>query len=75
VVVAAPKHTTIDVTVRSQDGKRHRLMLATPHAYTLAVVPGRPAQLALKGLPNGAYVVKVDGAVRGRLIVGATPGP
>jgi hypothetical protein len=75
VVVAAPKHTTIDLTVRSQDGKRHTLRLATPHAHTLAVLPGRPAQLALKGLPIGVYVVTVDGAVRGRLIVGATPGP
>jgi hypothetical protein len=74
-VVAAPKHTTIDLTVRSQDGKRHTVVLRTPHAYTLVVVPGRASQLALKGLPNGAYAVKVDGAVRGRLIVGATPGP
>lgn len=74
-VVAAPKHTTIVLTVRTQDGKHHTLVLATPRAHTVAVEPGRATQLVLKGLPNGTYVVKVDGAIRGRLIVGAAPGP
>jgi hypothetical protein len=74
-VVAAPKHTTIVLTVRSQDGRRHTLTLATPHAYTMSVAPGGPTRLVLNGLANGAYVVRVDGAVRGRLIVGAAPGP
>jgi hypothetical protein len=74
-VVAAPKHTTIVLTVHAQDGRHHTLVLATPQAHTVAVKPGRATQLVLKGLPNGAYVVKVDGAVRGRLIVGAAPGP
>jgi hypothetical protein len=74
-VVAAPKHTTIVLTVRAQDGRHHTLALATPRAHTVAVEPGRATQLMLKGLPNGTYVVKVDGAVRGRLIVGAAPGP
>jgi hypothetical protein len=74
-VVAAPKHTTIVLSVRSQDGKPHKLVLATRHARTVAVDPGPPAHVVLRGLPNGAYVVKVDGQVRGRLIVGAAPGP
>jgi hypothetical protein len=74
-VVAAPKHTTVVLTVRSQDGRRHTLSLATPHPYTMSVAPGGPARLVLKGLANGTYVVRVDGAVRGRLIVGAAPGP
>lgn len=74
-VVAAPKHTTIVLTVRSQDGRRHTVTLSTPHPYTVTVAPGDPARLELKGLANGAYAVRVDGGVRGRLIVGATPGP
>ena len=73
--VAAPKHTTIVLTVRAVDGKSHTLVVATAHAHTLDVAAGQPARLVLKGLPNGSYPVKVDGAVHGRLIVGVAPGP
>jgi hypothetical protein len=74
-VVAAPKHTAVALTVRSGDDRAHVFVLLTPHRRMARVLPGKPLRLLLKGLPNGAYAVKIDGRVRGRLIIGATPGP
>lgn len=74
-VVSAPKHTAIALLVISQDGLAHAFVLKAPHVRAGRVLPGRPVRLLLKGLPDGAYAVQVDGRVRGRLIIGATPGP
>jgi hypothetical protein len=73
--IAAPKHTDIDLTVRSGDGHEHELVLETPHRYHATVRPGAPAKLLLKELPDGSYGIEVDHVVRGRLIVGVAPGP
>jgi hypothetical protein len=73
--IAAPKHTEIALTVRSGDGKVHSVVLETPHPYSATVLAGAPAKLLLKELPNGTYSIEVDHVVRGKLIVGAAPGP
>jgi hypothetical protein len=74
--IAAPKHTDIQLSVTSADGKTHRLAIeAPPHYYYLKVKPGSPARALLKELRDGHYTITVDGAKRGLLIVGAVPGP
>jgi ABC-type glycerol-3-phosphate transport system substrate-binding protein len=74
-VIAAPKDTEVALTITAGDGKRHVVALDTPRHYTLIVHPGGPSKLVLRGVPNGTYAVRVDGASRGRLIIGAAPGP
>jgi hypothetical protein len=73
--IAAPRQVTVALTVVSGDGKAHRLVLHTPHREQVTVPAGGSAQLTLKGLPPGGYSVQVDGALRGRLIIGVAPGP
>lgn len=73
--VAAPTHTKIVLSVRAGDSRRHLVTVATPHPHQAEVALGRPAKLTLNGVADGTYEIKVDGAARGRLIVGATPGP
>ena len=73
--IAAPKHTDITLTVRSGDGHEHEIVLETPHPYHAVVQPGAPARLLLKELPDGSYAIEVDHVIRGRLRVGAVPGP
>jgi hypothetical protein len=74
--IAAPKHTDVQLTVTSADGKTHALTIAAPpHYYYLKVTPGSPARALLSELRDGHYTVTVDGTKRGLLIVGAVPGP
>ncbi|MGI9183387.1 MAG: hypothetical protein ACR2GZ_00260 [Solirubrobacteraceae bacterium] len=74
-LVAAPGHTEIQLTVRSRDGQAHRFVLDIPGPRVLKTAPGVAVGLRLVGLPNGTYPIEVDGVPRGKLIVGATPGP
>jgi hypothetical protein len=74
--IAAPKHTDIQLSVTSADGKTHSFAVeAPPHYYYLKVKPGSPARALLRELRDGHYTITVDGAKRGLLIVGAVPGP
>jgi hypothetical protein len=73
--ISAPKHTKIVLTVRGADSRRHKLVVATPDPQQASVAPGRPGRLVLERVPDGTYAVKVDGSTRGKLIVGANPGP
>jgi hypothetical protein len=74
--IAAPKHTDIQLSVTSADGKTHSVTIAAPpHYYYLKVTPGSPARALLRQLRDGHYPVTVDGTRRGLLIVGAVPGP
>jgi hypothetical protein len=74
--IAAPKHTDIQLSVTSADGKTHSVAIqASPHYYYLKVRPGSPARALLRELRDGHYAITVDGAKRGILIVGAVPGP
>jgi hypothetical protein len=74
--IAAPKHTDIQLSVTSTDGKTHSLTIAAPpHYYYLKVTPGSPARALLSQLRDGHYAVTVDGTKRALLIVGAVPGP
>jgi hypothetical protein len=70
--VTAPAGVTVDLTVISGDGKSHRVS----HAGETLTIPARGrASAALVGLQRGRYVLSVDGAPRGFLIVGGQAGP
>ncbi len=73
--IAAPRHTDIALTVKSGDGRAHNFVLRAPHQYVVTVRAGAPAKLLLKGIPSGTYPIEVDHVGRGKLIVGAAPGP
>lgn len=53
----------------------HVFDLMTPRPYRVIVRPSRPVRILLTGIPDGSYPVEVDHVTRGRLIVGAAPGP
>jgi hypothetical protein len=73
--VSAPASLAIQVTVVSGDGKSHRVLLRTPTPYALAVRPGGRASVLVGGLRPGRYVLLLDRAARGALVVGGQPGP
>ena len=73
--VSAPGRTPILLTISTNDGATHQVALGTPQGQRLTVQAGRPGRVLLEGLRDGTYAVEVDGHPRGKLIVGATPGP
>jgi hypothetical protein len=73
--VSAPGRTPILLTISTKDGATHQVALGTPQSQRLTVQAGHPGRVLLEGLRDGTYAVEVDGHPRGKLIVGATPGP
>jgi hypothetical protein len=73
--VSAPANIDIEVSIRCTDRYVHRVVLATPHRHTFKVSRSSAADVLLIGLHNGTYAINVDGKPRGKLIVGAIPGP
>jgi hypothetical protein len=73
--VSAPAHVTVELTVSAGDRHAHRVVLRTRPPRSLAVPASGRASLELSGLKNGRYIVEVDGASAGALVVGVQPGP
>jgi hypothetical protein len=73
--VSAPGSLTIALTVVSGDGHAHRVVVRTPRPYYLSVAAGGRASVLIPALRAGQYVIDVDGAAHGALIVGVLPGP
>jgi hypothetical protein len=63
------------LTVVSGDGRSHRAVLRTPVPHELMVPAHSRASILLTGLKNGRYPLDIDGAAKGALVVGGTPGP
>jgi hypothetical protein len=75
-VISVPSSVAIQLTLTSADRKRHRVLIRTSPPHTLTVAPGGRASIVLAGLPNGRYVILLDGgAGGGSLVVGVQPGP
>jgi hypothetical protein len=70
--VSAPAGVLIGLTLISGDGAGHRVMVGTK---AITVPPGGRTYTALRGLSRGRHPVLVDGARRGTLVVGGSPGP
>ncbi|MGI8411649.1 MAG: hypothetical protein ACR2LV_03005 [Solirubrobacteraceae bacterium] len=73
--VTAPVHLAVDLTIRSGDGERHRVLLRTPAVQVLMVPARGSMSVRLSGLPVGRYELEVDGMARGALVIGGGPGP
>ncbi len=73
--VSSPALVPIELTVRSGDGRAHSLVLHTPAAHTLAVAAHGGSSALIPGLRAGRYVIAIDGAARGALLIGGQPGP
>jgi hypothetical protein len=69
--VAIPAHLPVELIVVS-NGQSHRITLRTT---TLTVRPHEQAEALIDGLRNGSYPLKVDGAPKAVLTIGANPGP
>lgn len=73
--VSAPAFLAVQVSVDSEDGGSHQVVLRTPTPHTLSVPARGHVSLLIPGLRAGAYVIDIDGAPRGSLIIGGEPGP
>ncbi|MGI8904468.1 MAG: hypothetical protein ACR2IP_12635 [Solirubrobacteraceae bacterium] len=73
--VSSPADLAIELTVFSGDRLAHRVVLRTPAVHALAVAAGKRSSALIPGLRPGRYVIAIDGAPRGALLVGGGPGP
>ncbi len=71
--VSVPAFLTVELVVRSTDGRAHAVTVA---GTTVQVPAGGSAARRLEGLKAGRYPIGVDGAASSSaLVAGAEPGP
>jgi hypothetical protein len=73
--ITVPPFLAVEISIRSDDGKPHRLVLQTPAPHTLQVAAGERAAVRIAGLRAGRYVVALDGRPAGALVAGGEVGP
>jgi hypothetical protein len=73
--VTVPAFIAVQLTIASVDRRSDRVVLLLPRPRALTVAPGGRASVRLPGLKAGDYVIAVNGAARGDLLVGGEPGP
>jgi hypothetical protein len=74
--VSAPAFLAIQLTVVSNDGKRHAVAVVLPGGRRLLSVPANGhASTLIPGLKAGEYAVDIDGKPRAVLLIGGEPGP
>lgn len=75
--ITVPAFLTIAISASSRDGRAHTLRIATPKGpITLQVPAGGSASKDVEGLPDGEYLVAIDGQpTDGALVVGGESGP
>lgn len=74
-LISAPAHVTIQLQLHNEDSTAHRVTLSVPRFGGVAVPAHATATADVSGVPKGTYRLLIDGAARGRIIVGAIPGP
>ena len=72
--ITVPAHFAVELIVVS-DGGAHQITLRTPHPASLTVRAHGQASALIKSLPAGRYPLQVDGAPKGALVIGGSPGP
>jgi hypothetical protein len=72
--VSSPAFIAVQVTI-SSSGAAHKVLVETPTPHSLSVPAHGRASLLIPGQRAGTYVLKVDGAPRGALMIGGEPGP
>ena len=73
--VKVPAFLTIELAVRSRDGRPHTILLAAPRTEVLAVPAGGQASVTVPGLQRGRWELSVDGRPAGAIVAGSEPGP
>jgi hypothetical protein len=73
--ITVPPFLAVEVSVRSDDGRPHRVELRTPEPQTLDVPAGGRAAVRIGGLRAGTYAVLLDGRDAGAIAVGGEVGP
>lgn len=73
--ITVPPFLAVEVSVRSDDGQPHRLVVGTPAPRTLDVAAGARAAVRIPGLRAGRYPVTLDGRRAGALVAGGEVGP
>jgi len=73
--ITVPPFLAVELSVRSDDGRAHRLVVRAPGTPTLSVPAGGRAALRIAGLRPGGYPLELDGGGAGTLLVGGEAGP
>jgi len=74
--VSSPAGFTVALTLANRDSKAHTVLIKTPkQSAPIHVSVGGYAYLLESKLPKGSYTITVDGAPRGALVIGSSPGP
>jgi hypothetical protein len=73
--ITVPPFLAVEISIRSDDGRPHTLVLQTTQPHTLQVAAGRRAAVRIAGLRAGRYAVTLDGRRAGALVAGGEVGP
>ncbi|HKG03149.1 MAG TPA: hypothetical protein VKB03_08205 [Conexibacter sp.] len=73
--ITVPPFLAVEISIRSDDGRPHRLVIQTPQPHTLQVAAGRRAAVRIAGLRADRYTVTLDGRRAGALVAGGEVGP
>lgn len=73
--ITVPPFLAVEISIRSDDGRAHALVLQTPQPHTLQVAAGERAAVRIPGLRAGRYPVTLDGRRAGALVAGGEVGP
>jgi hypothetical protein len=73
--ITVPPFLAVEISVRADDGKPHRLVVRTMPPHVLRVVAGKRAAVRIHGLRPGRYPVMLDGHRAGALVAGGEVGP
>lgn len=73
--VTVPPLLAVELSVRADDGRAHRIEVRTPQPAVLEVAAGGRAAVRIDGLRAGRYPVLVDGREAGALVAGGEVGP
>jgi hypothetical protein len=73
--ITVPPFLAVEISIRSDDGKPHELVLLTSVPHTLRVAANGRAAVRIAGLRAGRYPVTLDGRRAGALVAGGEVGP
>jgi hypothetical protein len=74
-LISVPPKVTIELALRNQDSRAHRIQLSVAHFPAVSVPAGGSETTEVSGVAKGDYRLLVDGAPKARIVVGAVPGP
>lgn len=74
-VITVPPFLAVEISIRSDDGRAHTVVLQTPTPHTLKVAANERAAVRIPGLRAGRYTVTLDGRLAAALVAGGEVGP